>query len=39
VVGEYVWRALDQSRRRPLYVIEATTGLAGSREGRSPARL
>lgn len=39
VVGEYVWRALDQSRRRPLYVIEATTGPAGSRDGRSPAHL
>ena len=27
MVGEYVWRALDQSRRRPLYVIEAAAGL------------
>lgn len=25
VLGEYVWRALDESRRRPKYLIEATT--------------
>ena len=25
VVGEYVWRALEESRRRPPYVIEAVT--------------
>lgn len=25
VLGEYVWRALDQSRRRPTYVIEDRT--------------
>jgi polyisoprenyl-phosphate glycosyltransferase len=25
VVGEYVWRALDEARRRPLYVVEAVT--------------
>ncbi|HKE87837.1 MAG TPA: glycosyltransferase family 2 protein [Vicinamibacterales bacterium] len=25
IVGEYVWRALDESRRRPLYLIEAST--------------
>ena len=22
VLGEYLWRALDESRRRPLYIIE-----------------
>jgi len=33
VVGEYVWRALEESRRRPAYVIEA---IAGQRE---PAKL
>jgi dolichol-phosphate mannosyltransferase len=26
VVGEYVWRALDEARRRPLYVVEAAVG-------------
>jgi dolichol-phosphate mannosyltransferase len=26
VVGEYVWRALDESRRRPQYVIERIAG-------------
>jgi glycosyltransferase involved in cell wall biosynthesis len=25
VLGEYVWRALDESRHRPRYLIEATT--------------
>jgi len=33
VVGEYVWRALDETRRRPAYLIEA---VAGQRE---PAKL
>lgn len=26
VVGEYVWRALDEARRRPHYLIEGRTG-------------
>ena len=26
VLGEYLWRALDESRRRPRYVIEAEIG-------------
>lgn len=26
VLGEYLWRALDESRRRPLYLVEAVTG-------------
>ena len=25
IVGEYLWRNLDESRRRPLFFIEATT--------------
>ena len=25
VLGEYLWRALDESRRRPRYLIEAVT--------------
>jgi dolichol-phosphate mannosyltransferase len=24
VLGEYLWRALDESRRRPKYIIEST---------------
>jgi len=28
VIGEYVWRALEESRRRPAYVIEAATAPA-----------
>ena len=27
VLGEYLWRGLDESRRRPRYLIEATTGM------------
>lgn len=30
LVGEYVWRILDESRRRPLYQIEDRIGLDGS---------
>ena len=33
VVGEYVWRALEESRRRPAYLIEAVAG------HREPAKL
>jgi dolichol-phosphate mannosyltransferase len=25
VLGEYLWRALDESRRRPRYIVEAAT--------------
>ncbi len=25
LVGEYVWRALDEARRRPIYLVEAST--------------
>jgi hypothetical protein len=25
VLGEYLWRALDESRHRPRYLIEAST--------------
>ena len=35
MVGEYVWRSLDQSRRRPLYVIEATAGATVAVDGRA----
>jgi hypothetical protein len=34
-----VWRALDQSRRRPLYLIEATAGVTDVYDGRSSAHL
>jgi dolichol-phosphate mannosyltransferase len=34
VLGEYLWRALDESRRRPRYIIETTTaGEAGFGSG------
>jgi len=34
VLGEYLWRALDESRRRPRYLVEAVTG----RIDEGPAR-
>jgi dolichol-phosphate mannosyltransferase len=27
VVGQYVWRALEEARRRPQYLIERLTGV------------
>lgn len=35
VLGEYVWRALDESRSRPLYLVEAVVG-GGSGKEESP---
>jgi len=35
LIGEYVWRTLDEARRRPQYVIEAIAGAAQG--GRTPA--
>ena len=32
VLGEYVWRALDETRRRPRYLIEASTDAAPERQ-------
>jgi len=26
ILGEYIWRSLDESRQRPSYIIEAQTG-------------
>jgi dolichol-phosphate mannosyltransferase len=34
VLGEYLWRALDESRRRPRYIIEAIVGLEEQRKGQ-----
>jgi dolichol-phosphate mannosyltransferase len=33
VVGQYVWRALDEARGRPLYSIEAVAGRHGAPSG------
>jgi dolichol-phosphate mannosyltransferase len=33
VVGQYVWRALDEARGRPIYSIEATAGQAAALAG------
>lgn len=31
-LGEYLWRALDESRRRPRYIVEATTDISRNSE-------
>jgi dolichol-phosphate mannosyltransferase len=28
VLGEYLWRILDEARARPLYIVERTLGLS-----------
>ena len=35
LVGEYVWRGLELSRRRPVYLVEAATGGSPALEGES----
>lgn len=37
VLGEYLWRALDESRRRPRYLIEDSIGEVNSREVQTEA--
>ena len=37
ILGEYVWRALDEARRRPRYLIEATTD--GESDAFDPPRV
>jgi len=39
IVGEYVWRALDESRRRPAFLIEASTGPTGSADRQPNASI
>lgn len=34
VLGEYLWRALDEARRRPPYLIEEALGGLDARDGR-----
>jgi dolichol-phosphate mannosyltransferase len=36
LIGEYVWRALEQSRSRPLFVVERQTGEAVPRQRSVP---
>jgi dolichol-phosphate mannosyltransferase len=36
VVGEYAWRAYDEARRRPQYLVEATTSSAAGTRGGGP---
>jgi polyisoprenyl-phosphate glycosyltransferase len=37
VLGEYIWRGLDESRRRPRYLIESTAGQAMEKEEHAAA--
>ena len=37
LLGEYVWRTLDESRRRPRYLIEETTTVAEAQQVERPA--
>ena len=36
VLGEYLWRTLDEARRRPRYLIESTTPLGTARGESAP---
>jgi polyisoprenyl-phosphate glycosyltransferase len=38
VLGEYLWRALDETRRRPRYLVETTIGAPGSDAGAADVR-
>jgi dolichol-phosphate mannosyltransferase len=37
ILGEYLWRALDESRRRPRYLIEGTVGQSPARQDQNAA--
>jgi polyisoprenyl-phosphate glycosyltransferase len=37
VLGEYLWRALDETRGRPRYLVEATVGAPGTDVGSTGA--
>ena len=39
VLGEYLWRALDEGRRRPRYLIETTIGRPGRQDRVRPAKI
>ena len=36
IIGEYLWRTLDQVRQRPLYLIKRTHGSFGRQRGENP---
>jgi dolichol-phosphate mannosyltransferase len=38
ILGEYLWRALDESRRRPRYLIEGVVGRSPDRRDGNSAR-
>jgi dolichol-phosphate mannosyltransferase len=33
VLGEYLWRALDETRRRPLFIVDAAVNCEGAAPG------
>ena len=35
VLGEYLWRILDEARARPLYIVERTLGFSPAASPRS----
>jgi hypothetical protein len=36
VLGEYLWRALDEARSRPPFIIEASAGFLADRKDSAP---
>jgi dolichol-phosphate mannosyltransferase len=38
ILGQYLWRALDESRRRPRYLIEDVVGRSPGRQDRNSAQ-
>jgi dolichol-phosphate mannosyltransferase len=38
VLGEYLWRALDEARRRPRYIVEVATERLAQNVSLAPSR-
>jgi len=37
VLGEYIWRALDEARRRPRYIVEISTEVEEGTASAAPS--
>jgi len=37
VLGEYIWRALDEARRRPRYIVEISTDVEEGTASAAPS--